>query len=446
MKNRHDTRKYWLWLSHSLGRGSRLAVELVRSFGDAESIYFAKREQLQSCGLDVNERVLQKLGRRELSEEEQILQWCDSNGVQVLVPEMGEYPKSLRALKDAPMVLYCLGAMPDFDNYLSCAVVGTRDMTDYGKKMAYNIGAGLADGGAVVVSGLALGIDAMAMTGALEAGGICIGVLGCGIDRVYPKQHAELYRQVLKRGAIITEYAPGVAPLKQNFPVRNRIISGLSQGVLVVEGNKKSGSIITARHAIFQGKDIYAVPGSVGEDGAEGTNFLLKQGALPVTAATDILSVYEFIYPHTINVDRLVPHISADMAADNMGVGSKQKPKPDKKKTSEKNKASKGAKKKKEKPEKLFPDEDKKPKPAAFVSMDELSENDKRVFAYMEPDMPMLVDEIAGCGLALPKVIASLTMLEMAGAVESGAGGYYMRRGADFGGEPEYITEDDDGL
>lgn len=439
-----DTRKYWLWLSHTLGQGSTLAVDLVRCFGDARSVYDAGDIGIMQCGVEVSRRLLEKLKRRDISEEEQILRWCDSNGVQVLVPDMAEYPKSLRALRDAPMVLYCVGTLPDFDNYLSCAVVGTRTMTEYGKKMAYNMGAGLADGGAVVVSGLALGVDGMAMAGALEADGICVGVLGSGIDVIYPRQHTELYHRVLKRGAIITEYAPGTSPRSGNFPVRNRIISGLSQSVLVVEGDMKSGSLITARYAIFQGKDLYAVPGRVGEDGAEGTNHLLKQGALPVTSAVDVLRAYEFIYPHTITIDRLVPHIDADTAADNMGVGTKDK------KSSRKEKASRRApeKKKKVKAEEIFPEEKKAEKsaPRRAVQLDTLSDDDRRVFEYMKPDVPMLADEIVGCGLALPKIMVSLTMLEMAGAVESGAGGYYMRRGADFGGEPEYITEDDDGL
>lgn len=441
-----DTRKYWLWLSHCCGQGSRLAVDLVRRFGDAKAVFDAKETELEECEIEIRSGIFKKLCRKELSEEENILHWCDDSGVRVLVPDMAEYPKNLRALRDAPMVLYCIGTLPDFDSFFSCAVVGTRTMTDYGKNMAYKMGSGLADGGALVISGLALGVDGMAMAGALEADGICVGVLGCGIDVVYPKHHADLFQRVIRRGAIITEYAPGTSPRGENFPVRNRIISGLSQAVLVVEGNMKSGSLITARHAIFQGKDIYAVPGSVGEEGAEGTNHLLKQGAVPVTCAEDILRVYEFLYPHTITVDRLVPHVSADVAADNLGIYSKKSKKTAADAAGKENKAAKKplVKKAKKEPEKLF-EEGTAPR-AAAVRTDELGEDERRIFEYMKPDVPMLAEEIIGCGLALPKVMVSLTMLELAGAVESGAGGYYMRRGADFGGEPEYITENDDGL
>lgn len=440
-----DTRKYWLWLSHTLGQGSTLAVDLVRFFEDAKGVYDAGDAGVSKSGINVSRRILEKLKRRETDEEEEILRWCDRNSVQVIVPDMSIYPKSLRSLTDAPMVLYCIGELPDLDSYFSCAVVGTRTMTGYGKEMAYKLGAGLADGGAVVVSGLALGVDGMAMAGAVEADGISVGVLGCGIDVVYPAQHAELYRRVRRRGAIITEYAPGSSPRDYHFPVRNRIISGISQATLVVEGDMESGSLITARRAINQGRALYAVPGRVGEKNSEGTNQLLKDGALPVTCAEDILKAYEFIYPHTITLDRLVPHISADIAADNMGVGTGGKRKSVKKAKTE-NKAPSG--KKNVKVKTIFPEEKAETKTVSRrpVQFESLSEDDKRVFEYMKPDVPMLADEITGCGLALPKIMVSLTMLEMAGAVESGAGGYYLRRSADFGCEPEYITEDDDGL
>lgn len=432
----NDKKEYWIWLSHTVGAGSKNAVNLIRSFGNAKSVYKATPDEIYESGVVRDKRVLYRFGFKDLREVEGIMRWCEQSGVDIIVPTDEKYPKSLLSLPDAPMVLYAVGKLPDFDNKLSCAVVGTRNMSEYGKSMAYEIGSGLAMGGACVVSGLALGIDGMAMAGALESGGKTVAVLGCGIDVVYPKQHEKLLRKVIEQGAVITEYAPGVSPHGKNFPVRNRIISGLSQAVCVVEGNMRSGSLITARHAIYQGKSLYAVPGRVGEAGAEGTNFLLKQGASPITGADDILSAYEFIYPLSLNVDSIPKRMSADEAEESLQLGRKGKKKESKEKKEKKNKGNPFPEKK-EKVEKA---------PEVSVDMDSLSAEDIKVLEYMKSDVPMLAEEIAEGGFSLSDVMVSLTMLEVAGAVEAGAGGYYLKRAADFGGEPEYITEEDNGL
>jgi len=441
-----DKRKYWLWLSHTAGAGSKNGVNLVRAFGDAEGVYKRTPQDIFDSGVIKDKRVLSKFANKDLSEVEDILWWCDRNKVSVIVPTDPVYPKSLLSLPDAPMALYVLGELPDFDNLLSCAVVGTRDMSEYGKKVAYEIGSGLADGGACLVSGLALGIDGMAMAGAVEAGGRTVAVLGCGIDVVYPKQHELLMRRVLEKGAVVTEYAPGVSPEGRHFPVRNRIISGLSQAVCVIEGDMKSGALITARHAIYQGRQLYAVPGRVGEKSSEGTNYLLKQGALTATGASDILSAYEFIYPHSITLSGAVPHISAEEAFEKHSLGRRgKKKKAEEEKTSSAEKTSTVKKEKKSKKESIFPEREEKTV-VRRADVDSLSESERKILDYMTPDVPMLAEEIAEGGFSLSDVMVALTMLEVAGAVEAGAGGYYLKRAADFGGEPEYITEDDDGL
>lgn len=428
------------------GAGSKTAVNLVREFGDAEAVYNRTAEELSSCNVSVDKRVLARLAYKDLSEAVSILDWCDKNGVQVLVPTDKSYPKGLLSLRDAPMVLYVLGKLPDFDKTLCCAMVGTREMSEYGKNTAYELGTGLAYGGACVVSGLALGVDGMAMAGAVEAGGATVAVLGCGIDIVYPKAHEKLLLKVLEKGAVITEYAPGVSPRGHHFPVRNRIISGLSQAVCVVEGDMKSGSLITARHAIYQGRALYAVPGRIGEKGSRGTNFLIKEGANTVTDASDILSDFEFIYPLTVNLKSAVPHISSDEAAEKLSVGSKGvKLKREKKVKDTKAEPVKTEKKeKKKKTESPFPKEEMPVRKT--VDLDTLGEAELKVFEYMKPDVPMLAEEIAEGGFDISQVMVSLTLLEIAGAVEAGAGGYYLKRAADYGGDPEYITEDDMGL
>ena len=297
--------------------------------------------------------------------------------------------------------------------------------------MAYMFGYGLASGGACLVSGLAKGCDAMAMNGALDAGGTTVAVLGCGIDIVYPKENEALLSKVLNAGAVITEYSPGVSPLRKNFPIRNRIISGISQSVCVIEGDMKSGSLITARHAIYQGRELFAVPGRVGESGAEGTNHLIKNGAEAVTTPEDILSRYEFIYPHSIDVKKVVvPKIKPADEDEEIVVLPKKK-----KKAPVKNKKTK---------EEPFPQQ---PKAKSNVDFDSLSDEEKNIYRAMTPDIPMLAEEICSVsGMPVSTVMAALTLLEISGAVESGAGGYFMRHADDEDvGEPA-ITELDEGI
>lgn len=428
-----DTRKYWLWMSHMCGQGSRTAVELLKVFKDAEAVYKSDNYEIKKKFPGIDKRVLSRLSYKSLNEEEDILRWCDDSGVNVLTPVNDAFPKSLLSLPDTPMVLYSLGTMPDFDETLCCAVVGTRKMSDYGRDMAQKIGSGIADGGGVIVSGLALGIDGMAMAAALDAGGKCIAVLGCGIDVVYPREHEDLLRKVIENGAVITEYAPGVSPMGPHFPVRNRIISGISQAVCVVEGNMSSGSLITARHALYQGKNLYAVPGPVGSDGSIGTNGLIKDGSRVATTADDILADFEFIYPLTVRVYKNLPHKSAEEIENNYHVSSRR----------DKTKAA--PKKKKQNKENPF-HEEKAQMPAVSIDYDSFGDDERTVFDFMKPDVPMLTDEIAKCGLPMSSVMVALTMLELCGAIEAGAGGYYLKRAADCGGDPEYITEDDDGI
>ena len=426
-----DTRKYWMWLSHACGAGSKVAVSLLRYFGNAYNVFVADEAAISQCDFRIDKRIKSNLLYKDISEEEDIIKWCDGCGVKIICPDDSLYPPSLRALVDAPMTLYVLGVLPDFENMFTCAVVGTRSMTEYGRDMAYKFGYGLASGGACLVSGLAKGCDAMAMNGALDAGGTTVAVLGCGIDIVYPKENEALLSKVLNAGAVITEYSPGVSPLRKNFPIRNRIISGISQSVCVIEGDMKSGSLITARHAIYQGRELFAVPGRVGESGAEGTNHLIKNGAEAVTTPEDILSRYEFIYPHSIDVKKVVvPKIKPADEDEEIVVLPKKK-----KKAPVKNKKTK---------EEPFPQQ---PKAKSNVDFDSLSDEEKNIYRAMTPDIPMLAEEICSvAGMPVSTVMAALTLLEISGAVESGAGGYFMRHADDEDvGEPA-ITELDEGI
>ena len=444
-----DERIYCLWLSMRLGAGSRSAVRLVRAAGSARAVYEGLTDEICSEAKIRQSSVVRLTEGRDLSDCEEILAACDDGGITVLTPDMPEYPRSLCSLMDMPLVLFCKGRVPDFNNSFNCAVVGTRKMTDYGKRMAYSLGRGLADGGAVVVSGLALGIDSMAMLGAQSRGGVTVGVLGCGIDIVYPPEHKDFFARTLASGGtILTEYPPGTMPSGHNFPARNRIISGLCQATAVVEANVGSGSLITARHALYQGRDVFAVPGNVGDPMCEGSNALIKNGATPVTCANDILARYEFLYPHILKLSELSGRLTdeAELAAARARVISSAdkksrfygsgmyggKARGGRGKTGDAPRAESSAKQKRERP----------PKPGLFEQMtsdvphdrsmarahvDLLGEKERAIYALMKPNTPMLPDEIAGDKHSVSEVLAAMTLLEIAGAVESGAGGYFIR-------------------
>lgn len=201
------------------------------------------------------------------------------------------YPGVLRQLADPPAILYGRGRWLEGP---ALAIVGARRPTDIGRRFTERLAAELAAAGLVIVSGLARGIDAAAHRGALETGGRTVAVLGCGIDRVYPPEHARLYNRISEHGLLLSEYPPGIAPLPGHFPARNRIISGLSQGTLVIEAARDSGSLITAEFALEQGREVMAVPGGIDRKTSYGPNLLIKQGAHPVTEASEILQILGF--------------------------------------------------------------------------------------------------------------------------------------------------------
>ncbi len=440
----------WVWLSLACGAGSRVPVGLLHRFSTAENILKADKKALSEALDKPDVSLLSRLCNKDTSEAVEIICRCEENHIQILTPIDPQYPRTLYQLRDAPAVLYVVGQLPDLEKSCTCAVVGTRTMSDYGKQMAYEIGHGLGAGGAIVVSGLALGVDGMAMAGALSAGGITVGVLGCGIDIVYPPEHRDLFRRVIEEGAVITEFPPGTPPVGRNFPIRNRIISGLSDAVVVVEGDLKSGSLITARHALYQGRELYAVPGRIGDAGASGPNLLIKTGAQAVTGAVDILKNYEFVYPHSIRVHAadaaLLGASSADDVTDvaiRMHVSSSGGPKyygqgnyGGKRKTDSLSRPPKTVKpEKKLTPKKMlarFDEQEEKSArqmiPANPVGFDLLDDSAKNVYAAMQTDVPYLADSIKVEGLSIPDVLTALTLLELCGAVECTAGSHYVKR------------------
>ena len=291
---------YWIWLSERLGVASKHLIPLIEKFESPYEIYSLAEDEIVLSGV-VPESVAKRLADKSLSTAYGIMDSCTAGNIGILSYSDRFYPSALRTIKDPPAVLYYKGSMIDFNDNLCIAVVGTRKMSEYGKRAAYKIGYELGSANAVVVSGMALGIDSVAACGAITAGGRTIAVLGCGVDMTYPKQHGKLKRIIENNGVVISEFAPGTGPLGSNFPIRNRIISGISQGTVIVEADEKSGAMITAKTALTQGRDVFAIPGNIDESNAKGSNSLIRSGANTVLGAEDILLNYEVAYGRFIN-------------------------------------------------------------------------------------------------------------------------------------------------
>lgn len=291
-----ETTRNYLWLNYATNTNPRLFYELLSRFDDLsearEAILKKDFESFSDVSETVRDRLIAAADERFL---DRYCGWLERNDVKVVTPESDEYPALLSEIYDPPSVLFCKGTLPK-ELPLPIAMVGARNCTDYGREVAELLGEQLAERGATVVTGLAAGIDSASAKGALSAGSSncpVIGVLGCGIDVVYPQGNGKLYEQVIERGALITEFLPKTPPLQQNFPIRNRIVSGISRGVVVIEAGERSGTSITADCAREQGREVFAVPGRITDPMSVGTNRMIVRGeAKPVTCAAEILTEF----------------------------------------------------------------------------------------------------------------------------------------------------------
>ena len=303
---------YWIWLSLACSPSGSTFGKLIREYGDAEKIYQAEGKRISSViGYRNSDRAA--LENKSLDKAQEIYRFCKKYAVGLLPYYDEKYPELLRGIENPPVLLYYRGRRPDFDKCFTVAAVGTRSLSDYGRKNAFRISYDLATAGATVVSGMAMGIDGVAMAGALAAGGSTVAVIGSGIDICYPPQHLRLAREIVKKGCVLTEFAPGTPPNKLNFPKRNRIISGLSRATVVFEGPERSGALITARCAKEQGRGVYALPGNVGSPNSQLSNLLIKGGAKMCTSAEDVLNDYLDAYRGSINLFNLKTKMSVDM-------------------------------------------------------------------------------------------------------------------------------------
>lgn len=283
---------HWIWFSQLSGLQTRQKITLLERFRDPEEIYNASSFAFAELDID-----FQKLEDKDLSRAQAVLDQCSRGRIGILTYTDSAYPSRLRNVEDPPLVLYYKGMLPDWESVPPIGVVGTRKASVYGLQIAKKLGAEIACGGGLLISGGAAGIDAEAMAGAMEAGYPAVAVLGCGVDVVFPKSNEALFEKTQKMGCLLSEYPPETPAYSWNFPRRNRIISGISCGLLVVEAPLRSGALITARYAWDQGRDVFVVPGNITADTCAGSNQLLQDRAIPVFTGWDVLKEYTDLYP-----------------------------------------------------------------------------------------------------------------------------------------------------
>ncbi len=320
---------YWLWLSLTGGVANNNYALLLEHFKNAKEIYEAGLDEYEKIdGLEC--KFAKKLCDKDLTAAEEIYDFCKAHNVRLLHCMEPDYPVKLKWIYAYPVLLYVYGELPNLNEVLTVGVVGTRDFTDYGRIAAYKIGGGLARARSIVISGLAYGNDSIAQLAAIKNGGKTIAVMGTGIDRIYPAEHRELAKLIAKNGAIVTEFAPGTPPKGKNFPIRNRIISGLSDAVALIECRAKSGALITTKFATEQSRGVYAVPGDITSPTSEGPISLIKDGAKPITTAEDIVEDFVCQYSylgavmHNTNFDIAIPR-TVNTEAESLLISQKNK-------------------------------------------------------------------------------------------------------------------------
>lgn len=295
--------RYLIWLQLCLGYATTRAIKAIKYFGNAESIYNATKEMREKSGCFTKSE-LKKLSCVSISKADEIIEQCRKNDIKTIGYRESEYPYSLSVLEDAPLVIYVKGDLPTLEEIPTICIVGPRKVSDEGRIAAYSLSFRLAAAGFTVISGGALGCDTYAHAGALKASGKTVLCLGCGILSDYLPENAPLREAVLQNGCLISEYPPYVNASRYTFPQRNRIMSALSLSTVVVEAPLKSGALITARHALEQGREVFVIPGPINNPQFEGSNALLRDGARPLLSTMDIFGEYIYRFPDKIDIEK----------------------------------------------------------------------------------------------------------------------------------------------
>ena len=413
----------WIALSEILGPRPQHLKPLLNAFRTPEGVFAATESELRAILPDAGQGLIRSiLTVRTAKQAREILLWCHQNGVRILPYDHADYPAVLRDLDEPPTVLYCRGKLPTLSTRPAIGVVGPRRADAYGEQVAYKLSFELAAAGTVIVSGMAQGVDGIATAAALEAGGTPIAVLGCGIDITYPRQHHKLMAECAERGAVITEYAPGTPPNGYNFPIRNRLISALSDEVLVVQAGAHSGALITARYAVIQGRPLFAVPGNVTSPLSEGTNRLLQSGARAALCAEDLLAPLRPRYHEAIREDSFTE--AAQYSAfdaeklHRYGVSATKEEKNGKEKAEKKSRKEKKESRKREKSAEPFEKTESTPDTSALTPR-------QREIYEMLPRTPFTVDVLTERGVPVSEAASTLTLLEIYGLLGSRPGGTF---------------------
>lgn len=412
-----DNLLLWVWLSEKCLPDTPSFSILYHTFGSVEKIYSATKEKLENV-YGLKPAIVEALADKDTGKAEALLKKCRMENIGILPYNDELFPSRLRTIKNPPVLLYYKGRLPDFDKEVCIGTVGTRTPSSYGCRCAYEIAFDLALSGAYVISGMAFGIDSVCHKAALDAGGRTVAVLGTGVDVIYPKENTELYNRLSTHGTIISEFAPGFKATRYSFPQRNRIISGLSLGTLIVEAQLKSGAMITAKTAIAQNRDLFAIPGRLGEYNSIGPNSLLQMGAKAVANANDILSEYEFLYPEKIHLKNIKAKKDNPYKNTNEPIKTAARPKniiiPTADTASEvtdfKDSVS-GLSAEKE----------------ALPNFDNLPEQQKQICLCLSKTTPKSLEEITSCtNFSVSDIMSSLTILEIQGIVNAVPGGSFV--------------------
>lgn len=385
--------EYWIWFAE-LKIPYKLKTLLLEYCGSPKALYEEDPMYLPDMeGLDLEKR--KALREKDLSAVNKILSDCEELGVWVVSIGDEDYPMRLKNIPDPPFVIYGKGELPRMDDRAVISIVGTRKASPYGLEVSRRLGYQIGCCGGIVVSGLALGIDGSAMEGALLSGTEVIGVLGCGPDVIYPRRNKAIYDGVLGHGCILSEYPPKTQPAPWAFPQRNRIISGLSCGVVLVEAPEHSGSLITAERGRDQGRDVFAVPGNIDMAGFVGSNRMLREGAIPVACGWDVLSEYESVYPDTVIYK---PQIHPPVPVPEV---KKPVPEPE-------------IKAKQKAADKKIID---KPKPSPYIDpadkLPQLSQTEQAVVDILRGGSCLVEELVVKTGIPAGKLLGTLTMLEI---------------------------------
>lgn len=397
--------KYWLWLTNLEGLTIQQRLALLEHFGQPDKVYFGDSGEYALVE-GMTRQAMAALADKSLDGADKILGDCQSLGLRIITIQDAEYPDRLRNIYDPPLVLYVQGRMPAFDDEVAIAMVGSRKVSPYAQMMGEKLAFQMAGLGAVIVSGLAAGGDAAAHRGALRAGGFTAAVIAGGHDVIYPRENRWLYEDIAVRGVILSEYPPGTPHDRTHFPVRNRIISGLCLGTVVIEAPERSGTLITVNHALDQGRDIFALPGQADDWHCTGSNRLLRDGAGVVVDAWDVLSCYAARFPH-----KLKPFRAEEPR--HFGVSAEEKPRSAGKRAS-----------RAEEPEELSAEQTQEAaKPQLDLSGDHGLTDDQIKIVRTLGERTMQVDDIIEeTEIPTRRVLSALTMLELDGVVEQSSG------------------------